>query len=148
MRAKHATLHKYDTPFASWLYTVSLDGCDEEFGSVDSPSGWVGQLGRHFLVEDSNGFVASYKRPRGTTMEQFIVDRFGQDVWEGTMNADEEMFTGPPTTSAQWLLGGTVILDEPTLIGGAPIWNRDVTRCLRCNVESNVHPFTCGSIYG
>jgi hypothetical protein len=48
---------KFEDPFTAFLYQVSLDGCDNETGSVDDLGYWIGQLGRYVLVEDSNGAV-------------------------------------------------------------------------------------------
>jgi hypothetical protein len=57
MRARYADSYiaKYEGPFAAYLFQLSLDGCDDELGSVDEIGYWFGRLGRYVLVEDSNG---------------------------------------------------------------------------------------------
>ncbi len=44
---------------AAWLF--SLDGCDEESGDVDSPTGWFGRVGRDIVGSDDRGFVWTTK---------------------------------------------------------------------------------------
>ncbi len=50
---------KFDAPFTAFLHSVSLDGCDDVVGDVESAIGWNGRMGRRILTEDSQGFVSS-----------------------------------------------------------------------------------------
>jgi hypothetical protein len=75
--------HKFDSPFTAWLYQVSLDGCDDEFGDVDSPLGcWVGRLGKHILIAAESGYCYSIRALKSATadaMWTWADEYFGAD---------------------------------------------------------------------
>lgn len=74
--------HRFDSPFTAWLYQVSMDGCDDEFGTIDEFGYWVGRLGRHVIIEDSQGFVYSMRPLASATGPAFYAwadEYFGAD---------------------------------------------------------------------
>lgn len=52
-----------DVLLAELLHAASLDGCDEEFGSVDG-GGWFGLIGQFILSVDDRGFFTYEAYPR------------------------------------------------------------------------------------
>jgi hypothetical protein len=92
MRQQYADSYitKFEDPFTAFLYEVSMDACDDEFGGIDDFGYWVGRLGRHFLIEDSNGLVYRLKREHGTSMLAFVNDYFGVERVDEYMNDEED----------------------------------------------------------
>lgn len=96
MRQQYADSYitKFDRPFTAFLHELSLSGgCDDEFGSVDEFGSWVGRLGRHVLIEDSNGAVYSFRVLSSATGPAFYAwadEYFGAEAMRDYMNGDED----------------------------------------------------------
>lgn len=92
MRERFLPCYKFDRPFTAWLYELSSDGCDEEFGTIDELGYWIGLLGRHVIVEDSNGGVFSTKladrRPTAADFYDWTRGWLGVETFDAYVSAD------------------------------------------------------------
>jgi hypothetical protein len=72
MRNDYYGSHKYDSPFTAFL--DQNDTYSAETGDVDSPTGWVGLVGRNIVTHDTQGFVTRYRFTTITHAAQAFAD--------------------------------------------------------------------------
>jgi hypothetical protein len=94
--------HKYGSAMAEYLCTVEGGSivADEDTGTVEAPTGWVGRFGRRLMTEDDRGFI---------TVERFATEDEAIERFE----AIAEQFNA-------WDLQ-----DEDEAIEGATQWQED-----------------------
>jgi hypothetical protein len=85
---------KFEGSFTAMLYDISLDCCDNEFGGVDETGAWIGQLGRHVIVEDSNGQVWSGRvlaDRQASTFYAWCREWIGEEEFDAYMRGDDSI---------------------------------------------------------
>jgi hypothetical protein len=104
---------KYDSAMAEYLCTVEGGTivADEDTGTVEAPTGWVGRFGRRLMTEDDRGFI---------TVERFAteaeaVERFEEvteafNVWD---SQDEALHL---SMTIEALGTGTMTGTKPTIM--------------------------------
>jgi len=105
--------HKYGSAIAEYLGTVEGGTivADEDTGSVEAPTGWVGRFGRRLMIEDDRGFVSVERfDTEADAIERFEAIDAEYGAW---MDDDEPLHL---TMTLESLGTGTMTGNEPTLM--------------------------------
>ena len=85
--------HKYGSAMAEYLCTVEGGTivADEDTGTVEAPTGWVGRFGRRLMQEDDRGFISVERfATEDEAVERFEAIARAYDDWDSQDEDDTE----------------------------------------------------------